>query len=614
LDLFFLKERGKLPFIPPEFIEEINRRLDIVDLVSKYVSLKKQGRNFIGLCPFHSEKTPSFIVSPEKQIYHCFGCHAGGNGINFLMQIENLSFPEAIEKLADSFGIEIPRQKLSPIEEAKIQERKNYFEINSIARDFYQEYLWSKAGDNARGYLENRGLTAEIVKKFALGYAPDNWDTLLKYLLKKGYSHKQIESAGLITLREGMNENIKAYDRFRDRVMYPILDYKGQVVGFGGRILSSDPKQAKYLNSPETAFFHKSQNLYGLFTAGNSIRKLDEVVIMEGYMDVIAAHQFGVENAVAALGTAFTAEHAKLLRRYSNNVLLAFDGDEAGVKAANKSMDILKNLDCNLRVLHFPDNKDPDEFIREKGKLGWEEYISENALDFWGYKLKQGLKNNDINTISGKSHLVEELMPYMRSCNNKVELESFVNLLAKTLGISVNSIYADLRKSKGHKIQLQENVSSVEKVQDVPAEKITPPDRYEANLVLFMLYDEGIFEKVENLLGFDFTNHKCLQELMTLIKNLKKDYSWNPSTLFSYIEDNDTKELLLKMLDVDINVGHENYAELADGIINKIIIKRKRQEIEEKQDTLKNLTKLEDSKQLLSDILTLQQDIRKLQS
>ncbi|MGI5824827.1 MAG: DNA primase, partial [Bacillota bacterium] len=450
-----------MPLIPPEFIDEINRRLDIVELVSQYVVLKKQGRNFVGLCPFHSEDTPSFIVSPEKQIYHCFGCHAGGNGINFLMQIENLNFPEAIEKLAEKFGMEMPRQKLSPKEEARIRERKNYFEINNIARDFYQEYLWSKSGDKARDYLEKRGLTAEIVKKFALGYAPEGWDTLLKYLLKKGYNHKQIEEAGLITLKEGMNGQLKAYDRFRDRVMYPILDFKGQVVGFGGRILSDDKQQAKYLNSPETVFFHKSQNLYGLFTAGNAIRKEDEVVVMEGYMDVIAAHQFGVSNAVAALGTAFTPEHANLLRRYSNNILLAFDGDNAGVKAANKSMDILKNLNCNLRVVHFPDNKDPDEFIREKGKIGWEEYVQENALDFWGYKLQYGLEHHDINTISGKSGLVDELMPYMRSCKNRVELESFVNLLAKTLGIGADSIFTDLKKTTGRVQDINTDVSDI---------------------------------------------------------------------------------------------------------------------------------------------------------
>lgn len=598
-----------MAFIPPEFIDELNRRLDIVELVSQYVSLKKQGRNFIGLCPFHSEKTPSFSVSPDKQIYYCFGCHAGGNGINFLMQIENLTFPEAIEKLADKMGMEVPRQKLSAKEEEKIRERRDYFEINNIARDFYQECLWSKLGENARAYLEKRGLTADIVKKFALGYAPDSWDSLLKYLIKKGYSHKQIESAGLITLRDGMNGQTKAYDRFRDRVMYPILDFKGQVVGFGGRILTNDKQQAKYLNSPETAFFHKSQNLYGLFTAGNAIRQADEIVMMEGYMDVIAAHQYGIDNAVAALGTAFNAEHATLVRRYTNNILLAFDGDGAGVKAANKSMDILKSLDCNLRVMHFPDGKDPDDFIRENGKLGWDEYVAANALDFWGYKLEQGLREHDISNVSGKSALVDDLMPYMRGCKNQVELSSFVSLLAKTLGIDTDSIFRDIRKSgsKSRAAEIKETVKA-------DRQKSAPLDRYEANLVLFMLHDKEIYEKVETLLGFDFTNHKCLQELMALIKNLKEDYNWNPSSLFSYMEDGDTKNLLLRMLSVDYDEDSKKYAEMADGIINNIIIKRKRQEIEEKQQSLKNLTKLEDGKHILAEILALEQDIRKLRN
>ena len=597
--------------IPREFIEEIRNRLDIVELVSQYVPLKKQGRNYVGLCPFHSEDTPSFIVSPDKQFCHCFGCHEGGNAITFLMKIENLTFPEAIEKLADKFGMEVPRQKLSHKEEEHLKARKDYFAINNLAADFYQEYLWSKAGNGAREYLEKRGLTAEIVKKFALGYAPDGWDNLLKYLLKKGYSHKQIEEAGLITLKDGMNGQVKAYDRFRDRVMYPILDYKGQVVGFGGRILTNDKQQAKYLNSPETAFFHKSQNLYGLFAAGNSIRRLDEVVIMEGYMDVIAAHQFGVDNAVAALGTAFTPNHASLLRRYSNNVLLAFDGDGAGVKAANKSMDILKNLNCNLRVVHFPDDKDPDEFIRENGKVGWDDYVRENALDFWGYKLQQGLKEHDINTISGKSGLVNDLMPYMRACKNNVELESFVNLLAKTLGIGADAVYSDLKKNHGG--DRQPKIVLPKPAVSEQGEKTAPPDRYEANLTLFMLNSKAIYQKVETLLGLDFTNHKCLQELLTLIKNLKEDYSWKPSALFSYLEDEETKELLLKMLSVEFDAADQKYAEMADGIINKIIIKRKKQKIEEKKAALKNLTKLEDSKQLLAEIMSLENEIRHLQ-
>lgn len=601
-----------MPLIPPEFIEEINRRLDIVDLVSQYVVLKKQGRNFVGLCPFHSENTPSFIVSPEKQIYHCFGCHEGGNGINFLMKIENLSFPEAIEKLAEKFGLEIPRQKISPQEEAKIRERKTYFTLNQLARDFFQEYLWSKPGEKARDYLEKRGLTAEIVKKFALGYAPEGWDHLLNYLLKKGYSHKQIETAGLITLREGHDGQLKGYDRFRDRVMYPILDFRGQVVGFGGRILSNDKTQAKYLNSPETMFFHKSQNLYGLFTAGNAIRQADEAVIMEGYMDVIAAHQFGVDNAVAALGTAFTADHAKLLRRYTNRVLLAFDGDAAGVKAANKSMDILKKLDCSLRVVHFPDDQDPDEFIRAKGKIGWEEYVAENALDFWGYKLQQGLAEHDINTISGKSSLVNDLMPYLRGCHNHVELESFVHLLAKTLGIGEESIYNDLRRHRNKKEPPQSVVPVVSK--EKKQEPSPPPDRYEANLVLLMLYNRNIYEKVETLLGFQFTNHQCLQELLTLIKNLKDSYSWDPSTLFSYLGEGETRDLLLKMLSVDFDASETKYTEMADGIIHQIIIKRKRQEIEEKEAALKNVTKLEDSKALLAEIMELRKEIQKLRS
>ena len=390
-----------MALIPAEFIEEINSRLDIVELISSYVILKKQGRNYVGLCPFHSENTPSFIVSPDKGIYHCFGCHVGGNAIGFLMAIENLTFPEAVEKLADRLGLQMPRQEISPAENARIKARKDYFQIHKLAVNFYQEYLWSKAGEEARQYLAARGLTPEIVKKFSLGYAPDKWDSLLNFLQAKGYSQKQLLAAGLITLKDGLSAT-KSYDRFRNRVMFPIWDFKGQVVAFGGRIMSTEKNQAKYLNSPETEFFHKSQHLYGLYQAGNDIRQRDEVVIMEGYMDVIAAHQFGITNAVAALGTAFNSEHAKLLQRYSHNVLLAFDGDAAGVNAANKSMDVLHSLGFGLRVLHFPDGQDPDEFIRAKGIAGWEQYVNSNARDFWDYKLQQSLLKHDVTSVSGK--------------------------------------------------------------------------------------------------------------------------------------------------------------------------------------------------------------------
>ena len=300
--------------IPEEFVAEVTQRLDIADVVGAYVNLRKQGRNLIGLCPFHNEKTPSFSVSQEKQIFYCFGCHKGGNALKFLMAIEGLTFPEAVEKAAAMVGLEIPQEQISPQENAAMQRRKRYFKLMAEAAAWYQQSLWQK-GPNAKSYLQSRGLNAELAKSFQLGYA-DGWDGSVRYLLNKGYELTEIEEAGLASTG-GKNG---FFDKFHHRLIFPIVDYRGQVVAFGGRIIGDG--QPKYLNSPETKYFHKSQNLYGLFQAAPSVRRNDEAVLMEGYMDVLTAHQFGVDNAVASLGTAFNDEHAKLLKRYTTKVLL----------------------------------------------------------------------------------------------------------------------------------------------------------------------------------------------------------------------------------------------------------------------------------------------------
>ena len=599
-----------MALIPPEFIEEIQRRLNIVDFISQYVTLKKQGRNFVGLCPFHSENTPSFIVSPEKQIFHCFGCHKGGNAINFLMSIENLTFPEAVEKIAQQLGMELPKQELSPKEQERIKQRQVYFRLQAAAQKFFEQTLWSKEGVVARGYLEKRGLTQEIVRKFGLGYATDQWEALLRHLTAQGYSQKQMAEAGLISLKE-QGQTVKGFDRFRERVMFPILDFKGQVVAFGGRILSAEKSSAKYLNSPETVYFHKSEHLYGLYLAGNAIRKQEEAILMEGYLDVIAAHQFGIENAVASLGTALTQEHGILLRRYTNRVLLAYDGDAAGVKAAHKGMDILKDQGFEVRVVHFPDDLDPDDFIRKHGKIGWDEFVQEHALDYWDYKLQAELKKHDIQTISGKGSLVNALLPYIARCKNQVERDSFIALLAKTVGVSPEAIYRDLQKQNS----MQSPTSSLQlqkrKEQQKTQQKL---DKKQANLVLFLLYSPQVYAEVEKKLGFQFTNHPLLQELLTLVQKIKTEYHWQPAALFSYLEKGETKQLLLKMLEVEIDPTSHHFLQLAEGCINGILIERLQQEIEEKECTLKQTVDMKQKKQLLAEILQLQQQVRTLRA
>ncbi|UCF95264.1 MAG: DNA primase, partial [Desulfobacterales bacterium] len=313
-------------FIPEDKIAEIRNAVDIVDIVSEVVLLKKAGRNFLGLCPFHAEKTPSFSVSPDKQIYHCFGCGAGGSAFNFLMQHEGLSFPEAVQSLARRYGIDIPTERLSREQNKRIRQRENLLTINRQALEFFCQALRDSAGGkSAMAYLQKRGIMPEIIDRFGLGYAPNGWRNLVDFFSQRKSSLDLVEKSGLIVSQKNRNG---FYDRFRDRIIFPIIDLNMQVIGFGGRVL--DESLPKYLNSPETPLYNKSRSLYGLHQAKDKCRASDTVYIVEGYLDLLALHQNGIENTVATLGTALTADHVRLLRRYAGRMVLVYDSDEAG--------------------------------------------------------------------------------------------------------------------------------------------------------------------------------------------------------------------------------------------------------------------------------------------
>lgn len=592
--------------IPEEFLSAVQQRLDIVDVVGSYVSLKKQGRNLTGLCPFHNEKTPSFSVSPEKQIFYCFGCHKGGNALKFLMEIEGLSFPEAVEKAAGMVGLEMPREQSTPQENAEMQRRRQYFKMMSEAASWYQQQLWSDAGRQARQYLEGRGLTAEPVQRFGLGLS-EGWDGAVKHLLGMGYELAAVEETGIVSRREGGNG---FFDKFHHRLIFPIFDYRGQVVAFGGRIMDSQSNQPKYLNSPETRFFHKSQNLYGLFQAAASIRRQDEAVLMEGYMDVIAAHQFGVDNAVASLGTAFNIEHAKLLKRYTTRVLLSYDGDSAGMNAADKVIDILHEAGFTVRLLTIPEGLDPDEFLRKYGKIAWDKLARERAADFWQYKLNKALRENDVSAVPGKVSVVNALKPYLNACDDPVELESVVNLLAKAVSVAPETIYADLR-SKTRVSALQQGAGSRSQENTKSAAKPAAVPKVQANLLLFMLYDKEIYEKTLSELGENFLESAPLQELLSLVQNIKDKYDWQPATLFSYLPEGEAYQLLLRMAQVDID--KKRLPALADGCIRAIKIEGLQKKLALLREELEGAD-VKRSAELLREISGLELEIRNLRS
>lgn len=586
--------------IPEEFVAEVNARLDVVDVVSNYVSLKKQGRNLVGLCPFHNEKTPSFSVSPQKQIFYCFGCHKGGNALKFLMEIEGLSFPEAVEKAASLVGLEMPHEQATPEETAAMQHRRRYFNLMKAAATHYYRTMWGAAGRAARDYLAERQLAPELAQRFGLGLA-DGWDGAAKALLSQGFELAELEAAGLVSRREAKEG---FFDKFHHRLIFPIYDYRGQVVAFGGRVMGDG--QPKYLNSPETQYFHKSQNLYGLFQAAASIRKEDRAVLMEGYMDVLAAHQFGVTNAIASLGTAFNAEHTKLLRRYTTRVLLVYDGDSAGVNAADKAMDVLHAAGFDVRLLTLPDNLDPDEFLHKYGKIAWDKLADNQTVDFWQHKLNKALAEHDVNGVSGKVAVVRALKPYLNECTDAVEAESVVNLLARAVGVSPETIYTELRPKK-----YQEPPRPVS--QPAPGGGSAPAEvsRTQANLLFFMLCNREIFERTLSELGENFAESPALQELLHLVQNIKEKYDWRPASLFSYLNEGAAYQLLLRMAQADVEPA--KMPELADGCIRAIKIERLQQRLGKLRDELA-VADTSRAAGLLREISGLECQIRELRS
>jgi DNA primase len=344
-------------YIPEDRIEEIRNRINIVDLVSEYITLKKAGRNYLGSCPFHKEKTPSFTVNAEKQIYHCFGCGEGGNAFSFLMKINNMTFPEAVRHLAGKLGVPLPSWEFTPEEKSRQDLRESLHRVNQLAADYYAKTLRSAAGSAGRGYLDKRMIKPEIIETFRLGYAPEGWRNLRDHLQKEKIPLKHAEQAGLLVSRKDGDY----YDRFRGRLMFPIEDINGKVIAFGGRIIGEG--EPKYLNSPESSAYVKGRNLYGLARAKNAIRRDDYLIIVEGYFDLLALWNNGIPNVAATLGTALTREHVDLIKRYTGAVAVTFDTDAGGKAALERSMSLFLEKGLRAKAVVLPDGKDPDEFV-----------------------------------------------------------------------------------------------------------------------------------------------------------------------------------------------------------------------------------------------------------
>jgi DNA primase len=421
--------------IPEELIDEIRERVNITDVVSEYVSLKKVGANHKGLCPFHSEKTPSFTVNEGKQIFYCFGCGAGGNVITFLMKASGMTFPDTVTELAKRAGVTIPESsgRFAP---QKNDRQEDLYKINESAAAFYHSLL--SESEKAKSYLKKRGLKEETINDYKVGYGGDGWDSLYGFLSKKGLSLTLAEELGLIIPKKSGGY----YDRFRGRVIFPISDIHGRTIGFGGR--SIDGSEPKYLNSPESVLFKKSDSLYGITVARRWIKESDDALIVEGYMDLLSLHEAGIKNSVATLGTALTAGHLRLIKRLSRNIVTVFDADQAGVKATLRSIDLFITEGVNATVLTMPEGHDPDTFVREKGAEGFKKAIG-SAMPIMEFFINEALKGKNATEIKEKLKVIEEVFPYIERLPSRIEQEHYIKIVSERTGVKEESLVREMR-------------------------------------------------------------------------------------------------------------------------------------------------------------------------
>ena len=452
---------------PPAFIDELTARNPIEDVVGQYVSLKRSGANMFGLCPFHGEKTASFSVAPDKGIFYCFGCHKGGSVINFQMEIEGLSYPDAVRALAKRVGMEVPEDEQY---QSRYRQQERLWALHKEAARYFHSCLYAPVGAAALQYAQGRGMPKSILTKFGIGYAPDSWTGLVDAMRQKGYTDQELRDSGLVTVSK---KNGNLFDRFRDRLMFPIIDVRGNVIGFGGRIMNNDDiSAAKYLNSPETIIFNKRKNLFALNLAKKS--KLGYLILVEGYMDAIALHQYGFDCAVASLGTALTEDGASLLSRYTEQVVLIYDGDTAGQNATKRAIPILEKAGLQVKVLQMRDAKDPDEFLK---KFGADRFtlLLEESSNRVEYQLNAILKKYDIHDDDQKVKYLQESAELISTLASSVKREVYCGRVAEIAKISPDAMKMEIGQAYNRRIKREKKKQ--EKIDLAPVQKLQPRSR-----------------------------------------------------------------------------------------------------------------------------------------
>jgi len=509
--------------IPEDKIREIKNSADIVEVVSEAVSLKRAGKDYLGLCPFHSEKTPSFTVSPEKQIFYCFGCSEGGSVINFVMKHDGLSFPEAIKKLAVRFGIEIPLRSMSPEQKRRMSERDNLLEVNRKAAGFYHRSLLENPdGQRALHYLTQRGFDNEIIKRFCLGYAPKRWDALTLFFRRRNTPAKVVEKAGLIVAGKSGRG---FYDRFRDRIVFPILNPSQSIIGFGGRVL--DDSLPKYLNSPETPLFNKSRSLYGIDRARQACRASGTVYVVEGYFDLLALHLHQFANSVATLGTSLTNEHVQTLKGLTGEagkIVLVFDSDIAGIKAAKRSIQVFDRGHVDAHILVLPAGHDPDSYLRESGGKAFEEAAGQ-ALGIISFLLETAVSEHGL-SVQGKMRIISGLSEPLAAIEDNLARALHVKEIAERLGIDERAVLEKVRNYRGR----QSAGGAVEGKAE---------NRHERQVVSMMFQFPEITKEIEGLAALDHFQDETLRAIGSEIMHHKGPSKGRASDILDRLERGD---------------------------------------------------------------------------
>lgn len=556
--------------IPEETIEKIRSSVDIVDLVSEYVQLKKQGRSYVGLCPFHEEKTPSFSVSPDKQIYHCFGCGNGGNAYTFLMEIEGYDFLEAVKHLGDRVHVELPEIRLDRNPDNKGIRQKLVSAHEWLVKYYHSCLLMTNAGKAARNYLKERGIEEETIRAFQIGYAPNEWDLAMNFLTKKEFSTEVLQKTGLFSKREFDG---KYFDRFRNRIMFPIWDIRGNPIAFGGRVLGDD--KPKYLNSPETEIFNKGKTLYGFHLAKQAIREKKQAILFEGNVDVVTAHQAGLSNTVASLGTSLTEEQARILRRHADSVVICYDSDNAGINAALRAAEILEKSGCYVKIAAMADGMDPDDYIGKYGGRRFETDVIGVSETVTAFKIGFLRKEKNLQDEGDRMRYIEEVIRVIANLRKAVERDHYLRQLADEFSLSLDALkqqqyltYKQMRQDGINSGKERNNKPFNHKMMKSPL----LPARFKAEQMLLahMMNSTEIAEKVREELGGRFSK----DEFHALAAYLYGFYEeGNEPDASAFIQKLPDKKLMqtaskIAMIPIDEEVSEEEIADYIHQVEN----------------------------------------------